>query len=181
MKNKESKKHRYGSDVVGSVQEEIEKNHRQAMTNLRLTSEVLDTTPLDKKQKKDLLDIVEEIKMLARDDDRNPPPITRDDNPREPNMVGENIVRSLPDMGKQQLDYLKKEYAKKAEKIKKEKIDQGKELDNSEQIVMLTYKSIKMEYNRRMQAAQKKEQITTPPPPLMEDSRENKPKTSTRR
>jgi hypothetical protein len=148
MKGKEPKGVGYNPNAVSDREMEMERRNRHRdMEFWNLMAQVVDSTPIEKQRKRDIADVLQEIFMLAREDPR---PAGQAKGTR-PGMVEENIVRSLPNMSKQQLDFMKKEYTKKANKIKEDKVDKGKSLTNQEKIILKTYQAIGMELNKRMQ------------------------------
>ena len=148
MKEKGPKKSGYNPNALEESEMELNRRkHHRDMEFIRLMSQVVDSTPIEKQRKRDIADILQEIFMLAKEEPTPEGPMQD----RKPGMVEENIVRSLPNMSKQQLDFMKKEYTKKANKIKEEKVDKGKSLTNQEKIILKTYQAIGMELNKRMQ------------------------------
>ena len=125
MKHKEDKKQGYNPNALADKEHEMaRRRHHEDAEFWRLMGQIVDTTPVEKQRKRDIADILQEIFMLARTPE-HPGPSQGKEKDRRPGMVEENLVRSLPHMSKQQLDYMKKEYTKKANKIKQEKVDLG--------------------------------------------------------
>lgn len=148
MKHKEDKKQGYNPTALADKEHEMDRRRRHEDAEFwRLMGQVVDSTPVEKQRKRDIADILQEIFMLSRTPEG---PSQGKEKDRRPGMVEENLVRSLPHMSKQQLDYMKKEYAKKATKIKKEKVDLGKTLSNEDKIILKTYQAINMEQTKRM-------------------------------
>lgn len=150
MKQKEDKKQGYNPTALADKEHEMARRRRHEDAEFwRLMGQVVDSTPVEKQRKRDIADILQEIFMLSRTPEQQGPSQDKGKE-RRPGMVEENLVRSLPHMSKQQLDYMKKEYAKKATKIKKEKVDLGKTLSNEDKIILKTYQAINMEQTKRM-------------------------------
>ena len=148
MKDKEPKGVGYNPNAAADREREMARRERHRdMEFWNLMAQVVDATPIEKQRKRDIADVLQEIFMLAKEDPNPNGPVQG----RRPGMVEENLVRSLPNMSKQQLDFMKKEYTKKANKIKDEKVDKGKSLSNEDKIILKTYQAIGMELNKRMQ------------------------------
>lgn len=182
MKKKEEKKSEYNPNSLADREHEMaRRKHHGDMEFWNIMGQVTDATPVEKQRKRDIADVLQEIFMLARKMDEAPEP--HHGKEQKSGMVEENLARSLPQMSKQQLEYVKKEYTKKANKIKQEKVDMGKSLSNEDKIVLKTYQAINMELAKRRQQEQSKEmnQIRVNEQIMEPEQKDKKKKSSSKR
>ena len=136
-------------------EKEMERRRKEEHTRILfdIASRVVDATPEKtehamKRREREVLDAIIESFRWGQEDGRH----AQMHKDQSQNMLREkNLISSFPKMSNEQLKHFKKEYEKKVDKLKKEKIDKGVELTPPDRMMVETYKAIMREVAKRQQ------------------------------